>query len=395
MPTLMNIPVLLFKVTKNDRSMTYDNALWTNDDLLNPKSSPDKDENAKYAQFLDVPIQRFRVCIGGPSHNCAVHELEQEFKSAKHLFSSGFVRDDNLDQDGIADAYGVDFPHWDKHCSGNGQKPGFNLDCDSASCHAPRKARWGFCCQEGSTSAKAHGFGLSHHNHAESVWFYAMQMKGDALVMKLSKNGQKDVLDYDSPYWENTDTLNPSSPHDTDESAKYPEFMTTGFQIVKFCFHAPQGDPAAKCVLHELAKPYSSAKELFTSGFVSDAKLDKKGLMKTFGHTDATIGKYFNADGTPTRSRVMKKPGFNTKCPEVYYRNIQYNKARWGFCVEVSSSQRDTDAAIGIGLHGQTVSSGSGAQGGLNSGSTLHFKNWHAGEHRSSVWLYVVPTPSR
>merc|ERR1712025_659072 len=80
----------------------------------------------------------------------------------------------------------------------------------------------------------------------------------------------------------------------------------------------------------------------------------------------------------------MQRPGFNIECKD-------NNKARWGFCNNIPSQGcqtadgNDADAAIGIGLKGQSTAKEMGA------GWTQYFNNNNAkGMKYKKVWLSVA-----
>ncbi|CAL1168986.1 unnamed protein product [Cladocopium goreaui] len=154
------------------------------------------------------------------------------------------------------------------------------------------------------------------------------------LVMKISQGG---VLGYESELWTNTELLNPDSPEDMPDNAKYQAFLDTPFKRLRACVGSSNG----KCVHHSFDVEWSSAKDIFSAGYIRDPRVDQAGLIQALG---ATPGSY--------RACPMLFPGFNVECPD-------YNKARWGFCANCpsqscQSESSDADAAVGIGLRGQS-----------------------------------------
>ena len=190
------------------------------------------------------------------------------------------------------------------------------------------------------------------------------------LVMKLSQGG---ILGYDSEYWTNTELLNPTSPEDMPDNAKYQAYLDAPFKRLRACVGSSNG----KCVHHKFDSEWSSAKALFSAGYIRDPTVDQAGLIQALG---ATPGTY--------RACPMLFPGFNLECPHS-------NKARWGFCANCpsqscQSESSDADASVGIGLRGEGSSAvGAGwtdyfAPGGGTCSATS--------ETHRDVWLWVENT---
>ena len=88
----------------------YDSKYWTDTKTLRPTSALEKKEDAKYPAFLNAPFSSIRVCVGQPtakpaSTNCVTHTFPVTYANAKTLFSSGYIRDPNLDQSGFEGAF--------------------------------------------------------------------------------------------------------------------------------------------------------------------------------------------------------------------------------------------------------------------------------------------------
>merc|ERR1712048_1201570 len=121
---------------------------------------------------------------------------------------------------------------------------------------------------------------------------------------------------------------------DKTRDAKYEAFSTVPFKTIRMCVNSP----TENCIYHTFSKTYKSARELFSSGYIRDAKLDQKGIEAAFA-----------ASGH--KKCGMQRPGFNIVCKDG-------QKARWGFCNNIpsqgcqTSDSNDSDAAIGIGLVG-------------------------------------------
>jgi len=155
------------------------------------------------------------------------------------------------------------------------------------------------------------------------------------LVMK--SNGDT-VLGFSSSYWTSSALLNEDSQPEDAGNAKYPAFNTAAVSQIRICI----GDPATNCMEHSLASRKSSARSLFSSGYIPDTSFDRDTLLEVLG---AVPGSY--------KVCRMQRPGFNIECHGG-------NKARFGFCnnIRIQSCQpyasQDSDAAFGIGLSGQT-----------------------------------------
>eukprot|EP00438_Fugacium_kawagutii_P001911 Skav218218 [mRNA] locus=scaffold1375:86487:92544:- [translate_table: standard] len=185
------------------------------------------------------------------------------------------------------------------------------------------------------------------------------------LVMKIS---QGTVLGYESELWTNAELLNPTSPEDMPDNAKYQAYLDTPFKRLRACVGSSNG----RCVQHSFDVEWSSAQALFSAGYIPDSTVDQAGWIQALG---ATPGSF--------RACPMIMPGFNLECPEG-------NRARWGFCANCPSQSchsDDADAAVGIGLNGQNspiVGAGwtsyFASGGGTCSGGSETYRD---------VWLWV------
>merc|ERR1712025_67462 len=183
-------------------------------------------------------------------------------------------------------------------------------------------------------------------------------------IMKIISTGT--TFGYSSKYWTDSRTLNPTSPLSQKKDAKYPAFMKTPFSVIRMCI----GAPTTNCVHHTFNKVYKSARDLFSAGYIRDSQVDQKGIERSFGVSGH-------------KACGMQRPGFNIECKD-------NNKARWGFCNNIPSQGcqtadgNDADAAIGIGLKGQSTAKEMGA------GWTQYFNNNNAkGMKYKKVWLYI------
>ena len=77
-----------------DNTFQYESPYWENDELLNEQSVwEEANINAKYDTFLTVEFNTIKVCILNPFENCYSYTFKNKtFKSAKELFTSGFIR---------------------------------------------------------------------------------------------------------------------------------------------------------------------------------------------------------------------------------------------------------------------------------------------------------------
>jgi len=155
-------------------------------------------------------------------------------------------------------------------------------------------------------------------------------------------------------------------------NAKYAEFLKVPFSKIKMCV----GKPDANCVEHKFTRDYANAKALFAAGYLRDKTVDQKGILKAFGPAKDSY-----------QSCPMQRPGFNIQCNDG-------NKARWGYCTNCASQpcqnadSNDADAAIGIGLAGQSTprQMGGGWTNYMASGKGTCSPNSMTEKH---VWFYV------
>jgi hypothetical protein len=191
-------------------------------------------------------------------------------------------------------------------------------------------------------------------------WKLVMKTDGDA------------TFGFSSAYWTNDNTLNPTADEAAAGNAKYPAFTKTPFSKIRMCV----GKPDTNCVEHKFTRDYANAKALFAAGYIRDTTLDQKGILKVFGPTK---GAY--------QECPPQRPGFNIQCNDG-------NKARWGYCTNCqsqpcqNSDSNDADAAIGIGLAGQSTPAQMGA------GWTNYFASGKGtcsanSMTKKQVWFYV------
>merc|ERR1712048_472283 len=324
--------VPIMKIISTGTTFGYSSKYWTDSRTLNPTSPLSQQKDAKYPAFMTTPFSMIRMCIGGPTINCVHHTFDKVFKSARDLFSAGYIRDSQVDQTGIERAFGVK-----GHKACGMQRPGFNIQCKDNN-----KARWGFCnnipsqgCQtadgndadaaigiglKGQSTAKEMGAGWTQYfnnNNAKGMTYKKVRLSVEKLnvnwvpIMKIISTGT--TFGYSSKYWTDSRTLNPTSPLSQQKDAKYPAFMTTPFSMIRMCI----GGPTINCVHHTFDKVFKSARDLFSAGYIRDSQVDQTGIERAFGV------KGHKACG-------MQRPGFNIQCKD-------NNKARWGFCNNIPS----------------------------------------------------------
>jgi len=216
-----------------------------------------------------------------------------------------------------------------------------------------------YYCQSVGVRKPKHTTTLPPWKIAES-WKLVLKTNGDA------------TFGFSSAYWTDDRLLNPSDDEKAAGNAKYPAFTKTPFSKIKMCIDKPDSN----CVEHKFNRDYANAKALFSAGYIRDATVDQKGFMKVFGPQK---GAY--------QECPMQRPGFNIQCNDG-------NKARWGFCLNCqsqpcqNSDSNDADAAIGIGLAGQSTPRQMGA------GWTNYFASGKGTCSANSmtsknVWFYV------
>jgi len=187
----------------------------------------------------------------------------------------------------------------------------------------------------------------------------------------LKTNGDA-TFGFSSAYWTNDKTLNPTASKTKAGNAKYADFSKVPFSKIRMCV----GKPDTNCVEHKFKRDYANAKALFAAGYIRDTTLDQKGILKAFG---PKAGAY--------QKCPPQRPGFNIQCKDG-------NKARWGYCTNCqsqpcqNSDSNDADAAIGIGLAGQSTPAQMGA------GWTNYFASGKGtcsanSMTKKQVWFYV------
>ncbi|CAE7675692.1 unnamed protein product [Symbiodinium pilosum] len=245
--------------------------------------------NAKCDAFNTIPFKKIRMCIGSPTSICVVHTFSKPWNSAKALFSSGYNRDATVDRDGILSKFGVTKGTY-QDCPM--QRPGFNIQCNDGnkgcqnddSKDADAAIGIGIAGQStptemgaGWTQFLASGAGACNANSMKfkKAWLWVASLEASSKPYRLTKHKYKPVmriaktstLGFSSAYWSSDQLLNENSPVDAEEDAKYQAYLDEPVQSIRMCVKKPDSN----CVTHTFSSTYSSAKELFTSGYIRDA----------------------------------------------------------------------------------------------------------------------------
>merc|ERR1712151_910847 len=254
----------VMKIISTGTTFGFSSKYWTDTRTLNPTSSLSQAKDAKYPAFMNKPFTMIRMCVGVPNKNCVIHTFKKAYKSARELFSAGYIRDTQVDQKGIELAFGAK-----GHKACGMQRPGFNIQCKDNN-----KARWGFRnnipnqgCQtsdgndadaaigiglKGQSTAKEMGAGWTEYFTSNSpnkkkyvkVWLSVAKVNVDwAPVMKIISSGP--TFGFSSKYWTDYRTLNPTSALAQMKDAKYSAFMNTPFSTIRMCV----GFPNKNCVI--------------------------------------------------------------------------------------------------------------------------------------------------
>merc|ERR1719336_578027 len=114
--------VLIATIMGADATWGYSSSLWTDESLLNEEKALEEEANAKYETFITQKFLGMRICVDAPTSNCVEHRFGREFNSATELFNAGFIKDTNIDEEGLVAAFGAT-----GHKDCEMQKPGFNV----------------------------------------------------------------------------------------------------------------------------------------------------------------------------------------------------------------------------------------------------------------------------
>jgi hypothetical protein len=389
--------------TNGDSTWGYSESIWESDTLLNENQEPNAAGNAKYAEYLNTPFSNIKLCVGSDagSASCMTHAMPRSFASLKQLFNAGFVRQEGISQDDIYSVFG---PSSGSYQPCGMQRPGFNIQCNDGN-----KARFGFCnncasqpCQtsDSNDADSAIGIGLAGQSTSgelgagwtayfasgsgtcsanskteKNAWLYILPevftlASEWTLVMKT--NGDS-TWGYSESLWTNDALLNENDADTNAGNSKYAAYLTTPVSKIKVCV----GLCTSCCFEHTLSGVYTSTKALFSAGYIADSTLPQDEILSSFAVPDGT----YAVCG-------MQRPGFNIQCNDG-------NKARFGFCNNCASQpcqtsdSNDADAAIGIGLAGQSTS------GEMGGGWTEYFASGSGtcsanSKQTRNVWLFVM-----
>ena len=103
---------------------------------------------------------------------------------------------------------------------------------------------------------------------------------------------------YSSAYWTDTNTLNPTSPVSEEKDAKYSDYVNTPFSSLRMCVESPDSN----CVYHKFSTVYSSARALFSAGYIKDTGLDQEGIESAFavsGHKTCDMQVFLSLSFSP------------------------------------------------------------------------------------------------
>ena len=105
-----------------DSTFGFSSPYWTNNKLLNKDSHFSSNANAKYAAFLSTPFKTIRMCVDSRGRNCISHTFPEVWKSAKDLFSAGYIHTPELPQNKLLEIFG---PKKGSYRVSNYQKDGY------------------------------------------------------------------------------------------------------------------------------------------------------------------------------------------------------------------------------------------------------------------------------
>lgn len=187
-------------------------------------------------------------------------------------------------------------------------------------------------------------------------WYTIMKTNGDA------------TFQYDATYWKTTtSTLNPTAPVTATGNAKYADFNTQHFDMIRLCVSS-----LTNCYTYSFGRVFDNAVQLF------NGKYNREGVDATVWH------KLFGVSGH--RSCNPQMPGFNAV-------GKGGNAARWGYLNNIPAQgcqghTADSDGTLGIGIEGQDCCT-------AGAGWTNYFVNNRAngGKHsRQQAWISVKQT---
>lgn len=216
----------------------------------------------------------------------------------------------------------------------------------------------------------------------------------ETLIMKLKAGS--DVFKYESAYWTNDQTLNPSettASENDDIDAKLEAFNTMRLNAIKICYGT-----LTNCYTYDLGNEYPNAAALFNSGFISSDNIGggdqspedaKRAFTDIFlPPTDTSpYNRFWNGNGGGNCD--MQRPGINTQCRD-------NNWARIGYCVNLpnqscqSSSNSDADSPVGIGLKSQDYPNNINAPFGQY---FVHSGNEIVDRNMKQAWVFIL-TPA-
>lgn len=387
---------LVMKMQEASGTFSYHSSYWEDTNLLNASSPKSTAEDAKYASFLQGPVDAIRICTDAPhlapNARCMEHQLPRVFASPLELFQAGYISDDTIDQSAM---YGIFEPHSKLHCGM--VLPGFNIYGSNDGSYA----RFGFMgnipsqdCDNGdddwalgigidqnASVSCAYGAGVTCHwndNNAGpktwDAWVYFRTTPqqppspfgaGWDIVMKSAKGSG--IMAYDASWWTDQALLDENSNPEQAGDAKYAAFGQGPVDKIRICTDFPYGHSSARCYEHTLPSTYSSARDLFSAGYIEDQTIDKMAMYSIFSTH-------------PRQDCDMVQPGFNSEATN------DFSRTRFGFMGQIPSQDcdpGDDDWAMGIGIDQK-----GGVSCAFGSGVTCHWADANNAPESFDAWVY-------
>jgi hypothetical protein len=213
---------------------------------------------------------------------------------------------------------------------------------------------------------------------------FAKQQAHTAWALVMSTNGDE-TWKYDSDLWTSDATLAEDDVYAPNR--KLPSFMEKKFDRLKACF----GGQRSNCIDIDFPEMWASAQALFSAGYVPITQHQASGFDAVLSPTPDNCAPYLM--------------GFNT-WDSAYPQANAGNRARFGYlaskpsdsCAAAHTAGGDVDAAIGLGIQGETdLSNEQGGVSGMaaaGAGWTGFFESVAAKDSSAviarSAWLYVA-----
>ena len=161
------------------------------------------------------------------------------------------------------------------------------------------------------TPEGAHGLFTTSELEDDRAWELERQPDFEwwHLVLKM---GADDTFRYSSPLWTNAELLNAHD--DTKPNRKLPAFNTVKFDTIRGCVGAPRSN----CVDFRFANVWSSARDLFRSGYLKKPGMERAGFDRVFAEEPkgcAMQSPGFNVVGNKGPRGSSKVPGYLNNVP--------------------------------------------------------------------------------